>query len=135
MIECGGIYRARPILLYQGHGGTGLAEGFGLHSAALQTLEMEGGMSVRAGRRQLARIVRGNLNDELEFRVRSYSIHDPQPISVTFIVTIPEDWDNAEVYDTCTIYGRVLIRQYDDSSTSGMDDNGPGPGLAMLDIV
>ena len=120
-----------PEIVYQGYG-EGVEDGFGVHSAALQTMDLHG-IATRVGRRYLARLERGSHG--LEFRVRAYSQASPIPSLVKFVVPMPGEWSQAEVYDTCTLFGRVMIREYDDSSDSEHSDDHPYRGLAVLDFI
>ena len=120
-----------PEVVYRGHG-DGVKDGFGVHSAALQTLDLSG-IATRVGRRYLARLERGSYG--LEFRVRAYSQASPTPSLVKFVVPMPEEWSQAEIYDTCTIFGRVMIREYDDSSDSEHSADHTHRALAVLDFI
>ncbi|KAF9518494.1 hypothetical protein BS47DRAFT_1338169 [Hydnum rufescens UP504] len=60
---------------------------------------------------------------------------NPQPTSTKFVVSMPDEWSEAEIYDTCTIFGRVLIRQYDDSSDSEVSEDQPSRSFALLDFI
>ena len=108
---------------------------YGIHSAALQTVDVRG-IAVRCGRRYLARLSReAGPGSPLEFRVRAFFQGNSQPQMRSFPVTLAEDWDEAEVYDTCTILGRILLRQYDSSSDSEHSDDADYPELAVMDFV
>lgn len=132
--DYGGEHQAQPIALYEGLGGSALSDEYGTNSAALQTFEMED-VAVRTGRQGLARIVRAEPSGGLEFRVRSYALSNPKPTTTKFVVSMPDEWREAEIYDTCTIFGRVLIRQYDESSASEFSADPPCPSLALLDFI
>jgi len=120
-----------PEIIYEGDG-DGSGDGFGVHSAALQTIDLRG-IATRAGRRYLAHLERGSQGPE--FRVRAYSLASPRPSLVKFVVPMPAEWDQAEIYDTCTIFGRVMIREYDDSSDSEHSADHRHRRLAVLDFV
>lgn len=104
-----------------------------VRSGALQTVDV-GGIAVRAGRHFLCRLEQGN--DSLEFRVLGYSLRSTVPTSFSLPVPLPdEEWDHAEAHDSCTIFGRLILRQYDSSSDSEHSDNQSYLGLALIDLL
>lgn len=105
---------------------------FGVHSGAMQVVDV-GGIAIRAGRRFIARLQVGPSG--LEVRVLAHSQRSTVSRPSTYNVPLPhDDWDQAEAYDSCTIYGRMLIRQYDSSSDSEHSANENQPKLAVLDF-
>lgn len=108
------------------------SELFGVHSGTLQTVEVRG-IAVRAGRRYFARLQTSPYG--LEVRVLAYSSSIGGCRASTYIVHPPQgDWSDAEAYDSCTIYGRILLRQYDDSSGSEDSVKEGQINLALLDF-
>jgi hypothetical protein len=108
------------------------AEDHGVHSAALHTVNIDG-IAIRCGRRFLSRLVRKD--GSLDFLVSAYINGQNLPAKVAFPVELLDEWENAEAYDSCTIYGRILLRQYDDSSDSEHSDSEEHLGLAVLDFI
>lgn len=107
-------------------------ETYGTHSGTLQTVHVRG-VAVRAGRRFLSHLQRGS--DHLEFRIIGYSSDHPEPRAISIPISVTDnEWDQAEAYDSCMIFGRILIRQYDSSSDSEPSDDTQLPKLALLDL-
>ncbi|KAF8323061.1 hypothetical protein DL93DRAFT_2162259 [Clavulina sp. PMI_390] len=106
---------------------------YGIHSGALQTIDVDG-IAIRAGRRFLSRLLKGP--EGLEFRVLAYNrqAQHAAPWSLQ-VQDLDGDWDQAEAYDCCTIFGRILLRQYDSSSDSEQSEGGTHPLLALMDFI
>lgn len=120
-----------PQIVYCGQASGSLEEP-NIRFAAMETLEIRG-IAFRIGRRYLSCLERGP--GGLEFRVRAYQTASPTAIFSRFVVPMPQSWSQAEVFDTCTIFGRIMIREYDDSSDSEHPEGQPFPGLALLDFT
>lgn len=105
----------------------------GVFSGALHTVHVRG-MAIPAGRRFVVRLEKGDGSHE--FRVLGYSLTSEVPSSFSVPVEFPnEEWDQAEAYDSCTVFGRIVIRQYDGSSDSEHSDSQSYPSLVLVDFV
>lgn len=106
---------------------------YGVHSGTLQTVDIRG-LAVRAGRRFLSHLQRGS--HDLEFRLLAYmgNLAESKPCSIPVLVP-DNEWDQAEAFDSCTIFGRILIRQYDPSSDSEYSDSAQFPKIAAMDFT